>query len=245
MDTYLYAPEIVLLIQYSLLLQRCPLYMEPQNLTDVLEFLLLGLSDDPDLQPLLFGLFLSMYLVAMLGNLLIILVISSDSHLHNPLFFFLSDLSLADISSSTTTIPKMLVNLQMHSKSITYAGCLAQVTFLSLFAGLGSLLLTVMAYDQLVAICHPLHHLVLMNPRLCILLVLASFAVSLLTSLLHYLVMPQLTFCTNVEIPHFLCDPPQLLNGACSDTSTNKMLIYFIGAIVGGIPLSGILYSYI
>ena len=72
-----------------------------------------------------------------------------------------------------------------------------------------------------------------------------SFAVSLLTSLLHYLVMPQLTFCTNVEIPHFLCDPPQLLNRACSDTSTNKMLIYFIGAIVGGIPLSGILYSYI
>uniref|UniRef100_A0AC11AQ58 Uncharacterized protein n=1 Tax=Ovis aries TaxID=9940 RepID=A0AC11AQ58_SHEEP len=223
----------------------CPLYMEPQNLTDVLEFLLLGLSDDPDLQPLLFGLFLSMYLVGMLGNLLIILVISSDSHLHTPVFFFLSNLSLADISSSTTTIPRMLVNLQTHSKSITYAGCLAQVTFLSLFAGLGSLLLTLMAYDQLVAICHPLHHLAIMNPRLCILLVLASFAVSLLTSLLHYLLMSQLTFCTNVEIPHFLCDPPQLLNLACSDTSTNKILIYFIGTIIGGIPLSGILYSYI
>ena len=219
--------------------------MEQRNKTHASDFLLMEVTEDPELRSFLFSLFLSMYLITVLGNLLIILAVSSDSHLHNPLFFFLSDLSLADISSSTTTIPKMLVNLQMHSKSITYAGCLAQVTFLSLFAGLGSLLLTVMAYDQLVAICHPLHHLVLMNPRLCILLVLASFAVSLLTSLLHYLVMPQLTFCTNVEIPHFLCDPPQLLNGACSDTSTNKMLIYFIGAIVGGIPLSGILYSYI
>ena len=235
----------LLFIQYSLLFQRCPLYMEPQNLTGVSEFFLLGLSDDPDLQPLLFGLFLSMYLVAMLGNLLIILVISSGSHLHTPMYFFLSHLSLADISISTTTIPKMLVNLQTHSKSITYAGCLAQVTFLSLFSGLESLLLAVMAYDRLVAICHPLHYLVIMNPRLCILLGLASFAFSLLTSLMHYLMMSQLTFCTNVEIPHFLCDPPQLLNLACSDTSTSKILIYFIGTIVGGIPLSGILYSYI
>ena len=218
--------------------------MKLLNLTGVSEFLLLGLSDDPDLQPLLFGLFLSMYLVTILGNLLIILAVISDSHLHIPMYFFLSNLSLTDISFSTTTIPKMLVNLQTHSKSITYAGCLAQLTFFSLFAFLESLLLTVMAYDRLVAICHPLHYLVIMSPHLCGLLVLVSFSISLLTSLLHYLMVSQLTFCAKVEVPHFFCDPPQLFNLSCSDTFINNILIYFIGAILGGVPLLGIIYSY-
>nr|XP_020744267.1 olfactory receptor 18-like [Odocoileus virginianus texanus] len=218
--------------------------MEKKNLTGVSEFLLLGLSNDPDLQPLLFGLFLSMYLVTVLGNLLIILAVISDSHLHTPMYFFLSNLSLTDVSFSTTTIPKMLVNLQTHSKSITYAGCLTQLTFFSLFASLESLLLTVMAYDRLVAICHPLHYLVIMNPRLCGLLVLVSFSISLISSLIHYLMVSQLTFCAKVEVPHFFCDPPQLFNLSCSDTFINNILIYFIGAILGGVPLSGILYSY-
>ncbi|DAA28072.1 olfactory receptor family 7 subfamily E member 182 [Bos taurus] len=218
--------------------------MKPQNLTDVSEFLLLGLSDDPDMQPLLFGLFLSMYLVTVLGNLLIILAVSSNSHLHTPMYFFLSNLSLTDVSFSTTTIPKMLVNLQTHSKSITYAGCLTQLTFFSLFAFLESLLLTVMAYDRLVAICHPLHYLVIMNPRFCGLLVLVSFSISLLTSLLHCLMVSQLTFCEDVEVPHFFCELSQLLNLSCSDTFINNILIYFIGAILGGVPLSGIIYSY-
>ncbi|XP_057564251.1 olfactory receptor 18-like [Hippopotamus amphibius kiboko] len=218
--------------------------MKPQNLTDVSEFLLLGLSDDPKLQPLLFRLFLSMYLVTMLGNLLIILAVSSDSHLHTPMYFFLSNLSLADISISTTTIPKMLVNLQTYRKSITYTCCLAQVTFFSFFACLESLLLSVMAYDRLVAICYPLQYLVIMNPCTCGLLVLVSFSISLLTSQMHYLMMSQLTFCADVEIPHFFCDLSQLLNLACSDTSINNILIHFIGTIFGGVPLSGILYSY-
>uniref|UniRef100_A0A8C6D3L8 G-protein coupled receptors family 1 profile domain-containing protein n=1 Tax=Moschus moschiferus TaxID=68415 RepID=A0A8C6D3L8_MOSMO len=223
---------------------KCSINMEPQNLTGVSEFLLLGLSDDPELQLLLFGLFLSMYLVTILGNLLILLAVISDSHLHSPMYFFLSNLSLTDVSFSTITIPKMLVNLQTHSKSITYAGCLAQLTFFSLFVCLESLLLIVMAYDRLVAICHPLHYLVIMNPSFCGLLVLVSFSISLLTSLIHYLVMSQLTFCAEVEIPHFFCDLSQLLNLPCSDTSTNNILIYFIGTIFGVIPLSGILYSY-
>ncbi|XP_023599573.1 putative gustatory receptor clone PTE01 [Myotis lucifugus] len=221
-----------------------PICIEPQNRTADSEFLLLGLSGGPELQPLLFGLFLSMYLLTMLGNLLMILAVVSDSHLHTPMYFFLSNLSLADISISTTTVPKMLVNLQTHSKSITYAGCLTQVTFFSLFACLESLILAVMAYDRLVAICHPLHYLVIMSPRLCGLLVLLSFSISLLVSQLYYLMVSQLSFCADVEIPHFFCDPSQLFNLACSDTSTNDILIYFIGAIAGGVPLSGVLFSY-
>nr|XP_025718754.1 olfactory receptor 18-like [Callorhinus ursinus] len=218
--------------------------MEPQNLTTVSEFLLLGLSDDPELQPFLFGLFLSMYLVTVLGNLLIILVVSSDSHLHIPMYFFLSNLSSVDICFISTTIPKMLVNIQTHSKSITYAGCLTQMSFFFLFGCLDNLLLAVMAYDRFVAISHPLNYPVIMNPCLCGLLVLVSFFSSLLESQIHCLMVSQLTFCTNVEIHHFFCDAPQLLHLACSDTSINTILMYFIGAIFGGVPLSGILCSY-
>ena len=107
-----------------------------------------------------------------------------------------------------------------------------------------SILGTVVAYDRFVAICHPLYYLVIMNPRLCGLLVLASFFTSFLTSQLHYLMMSQLTFCADTEIPHFFCDLSQLLKLACSDTSINNILTLFIGTIFGGVPLSGVLYSY-
>ena len=103
--------------------------MELQNLTHVSEFLLMGLSDDPELQALLFGLFLSIYLVAMLGNLLIILAVISDSHLHTPMYFFLSSLSLVDLGFITTTVPKMLLNIMTHTKVITYEDCLTQMDF--------------------------------------------------------------------------------------------------------------------
>ncbi|XP_069915325.1 olfactory receptor 7E178-like [Oryctolagus cuniculus] len=218
--------------------------MEVQNLTCVWEFLLLGLSMDPALQPLLFVLFLPMYLVMVLGNLLIILTVSSDSQLHSPMYYFLCNLSLADIGFSTTTITKMLVNLQTHSKSITYACCLTQVSFVYLFGCLDSLLLTVMAYDQLVAICYPLHYSVIINTRLCSLLVLGSLLISLVESKLHCLMVSQLRFCTIMEIPHFFCDAPQLVHLACSNTTSSNVLIYVIGVIIGGVPVSGILYSY-
>ncbi|XP_004599773.3 olfactory receptor 7E178-like [Ochotona princeps] len=218
--------------------------MEAQNLTRVWEFLLLGLSEDQETQLFLFGLFCSMYLVTVLGNLLIILAVTSDSHLHTPMYFFLCNLSLADVGFTSTTIPKMLVNLQTHSKSITYEGCLTQVFCFYFFGCLDSLLLTAMAYDRLMAICYPLNYVVIMNDRLCGLLVLVSLLISLLDSQLHCLVVSQLAFCTLVEIPHFFCDPPQLIRLACSDTSTSRMLIYMIGVIFGGVPVSAILYSY-
>ncbi|XP_054572835.1 olfactory receptor 7A17-like [Eptesicus fuscus] len=116
-----------------------------------------------------------MYLVTVFGNLLIILAVSSDSHLHTPMYFFLSNLSLVDICFTSTTIPKMLWNIQTQSKAITYEGCITQMYFYILFAQLDSFILTMMAYDRFVAICHPLHYLVIMNPRLCGLLVLVSW----------------------------------------------------------------------
>ncbi|XP_036912877.1 olfactory receptor 7A10-like [Sturnira hondurensis] len=116
-----------------------------------------------------------MYLITVLGNVLIILAVSSDSHLHTPMYFFLFNLSLVDISFTSTTVPKMLVNIQTQSKAITYTGCITQIYFFILFGVLDDFLLTAMAYDRFVAICHPLHYMVIMNPRLCGLLVLVSF----------------------------------------------------------------------
>ncbi|XP_006877610.1 PREDICTED: olfactory receptor 7E24-like [Chrysochloris asiatica] len=229
---------------FSFFPQRCLCHMEPQNVTSISEFLLLGLSDDPDLQTPLFGIFLSMYLVIILGNLLIILVVISDSQLHIPMYFFLSNLSLTDIGFTSSTVPKILTDLHTHLRSIPYTACLIQLSLLYFFGCMDSLLLTAMAYDRLVAICHPLHYTVIMNPRLCRLLLLSSCFISLLVSQLHCLMVSQLTFCTYVEIPNFFCDPSLLINLSCSDTSTSTMLMYCISAIFGGGPVSGILFSY-
>ncbi|MBZ3881743.1 Olfactory receptor 7A17 [Sciurus carolinensis] len=163
--------------------------MEPQNYTQASEFLLLGFSEDPELQSLIFGIFLSMYLVTVLGNLLIILASISDSHLHTPMYFFLSNLSFVDVCFTSTTIPKMLVNIQTQSKDITYEGCIIQIYFFELFVLLDNFLLALMAYDRYVAICHPLHYMVIMNQRLCGLLVLVSWITSALNSWLPSLMM--------------------------------------------------------
>ncbi|XP_055969003.1 olfactory receptor 7A10-like [Sorex fumeus] len=219
--------------------------MEPGNLTGITEFLLLGFSEEPELQSFIFYLFLSMYLITVMGNLLIILAVSSDPHLHTPMYFFLSNLSFVDICFISTTIPKMLVNIQTHSKAITYGGCLAQMYFFLLFGVLDNFLLTVMAYDRYVAICHPLHYTVIMNPRLCALLVGISWNMSALHSLLEVTMVLSLSFCAHVEIPHFFCELNQVVHLACSDTFLNDLVMYFFAVLLAGGPPFGILYSYV
>ncbi|ELV13063.1 olfactory receptor 7A17 [Tupaia chinensis] len=218
--------------------------MEPGNNTQISGFLLLGFSEEPRLQPLIFGLFLSMYLITVFGNLLIILATITDSHLHTPMYFFLSNLSFVDICLTSTIVPKMLVNLQTQSKVISYAGCITQMNFFNLFVVLDDCLLTVMAYDRYVAICHPLHYTIMMHFWLCVLLVLASWILSVLNSLLQSLMVWQLSFCTQVEIPHFFCEINQVVHLACSDTFINDIMMYFVAGLLGGGPLTGILYSY-
>ncbi|XP_045643395.1 olfactory receptor 7A17-like [Ursus americanus] len=218
--------------------------MEPGNDTQISEFVLLGLSEEPELQPLIFGLFLSMYLITVFRNLLLILAVSSDSHLHTPMYFFLANLSSVDICFTSTTIPKMLWNIQVQGKTITYAGCINQIFFFSVFGFLENLLLMVMAYDHFVAICHPLHYTVIMNRQLCGLLVLVSWIISVLNSLLQSLMLLQLSFCTGMEIPHFFCEINQVVGHACSDTFLNDMVIYFGIVVLGCPPVAGVLYSY-
>ena len=218
--------------------------MEPGNDAQISEFILLGFLEEPGLQPLIFGLFLSMYLITVFGNLLIILAISSESHLHTPMYFFLSNLSFVDICFISTTVPKMLWNIQTQSKVITYEGCITQIYFFLLSAVLDIFLPPVMAYDRFVAICHPLHYIIIMNPRICGLLVPVSWIMCILNSLLQSLMMLQLSFCTNVEIPHFFCDLSQMTQLACSDNFLNYMVIYFTTVLLGSGALTGILYSY-
>ncbi|VTJ82416.1 Hypothetical predicted protein [Marmota monax] len=219
--------------------------MEPRNHTAVSEFLLLGLTEDPALQPLIFSLFLSMYLVTILGNLLIILAVISEPRLHTPMYFFLSNLSFNDVCFSTSTIPKMLVNILTEVQSTTYTDCLSQVCFVLIFGGLENCLLTVMAYDRYVAICHPLRYTVIMNPCLCVQLILISLLISTVDALLHTLMVLRLSFCTALEIPHFFCELAQVIKLACSDTLINNLLVYLVSGVFAGVFLSGIIFSYV
>ena len=138
----------------------------------------------------------------------------------------------------------MLQNIETQSKAITYEGCIIQVYFYIFFAGLDDFLLTVMAYDRFLAICHPLHYTVIMNPQLCGLLVLVSWMMSAMNSLLQSLMVLQLTFCTEVEIPHFFCELSQMVQLACSNTFLNDMVMYVASVLLAGGPFAGILYSY-
>ncbi|XP_047386412.1 olfactory receptor 1078-like [Sciurus carolinensis] len=160
------------------------------------------------------------------------------------MYFFLSNLSFVDICFTSTTIPKMLVNIQTQRKAITYAGCITQIHFFVLLIELDILLLTVMAYDRYVAICRPLHYMVIMKLHLCGLLILVSWVVSILYALFQRLMVLRLSFCMDLEIPHFFCELNQVVQLACSDTFLNEVVIYVAAILLGGGTLTGILYSY-
>ncbi|CAH6786725.1 olfactory receptor 1361 [Phodopus roborovskii] len=215
------------------------------NQSSVSELLLLGLSRQPQQQQLLFLLFLIMYLVTVLGNLLIILAIGTDSHLHTPMYFFLSNLSFVDVCFSSTTVPKVLANHILRSQAISFSGCLTQMYFLCVFADMDNFLLAVMAYDRYVAICHPLHYTTKMTHQLCALLVVGSWVVASLNALLHTLLMARLSFCADNTIPHFFCDITPLLKLSCSDTHLNELMILTEGAVIMVTPFVCILISYI
>ena len=218
--------------------------MEGANLSGVSEFLLLGLSQDPRQQQLLFSAFLSMYLLTGLGNLLIILAIVSDPKLHTPMYLFLSNLSFSDICFTSTTVPKMLVNIQTQSKAITYADCISQMSVFLVFAELDNFLLAVMAYDRYIAICHPLRYSSILTGMLCAQMVALCHVLSHLHALLHTFLMGRLIFCADNRIPHFFCDLSPLLKLACSDTSLNDIMVYTVGALPIITPFVGILTSY-
>uniref|UniRef100_A0A4X1UAA0 Olfactory receptor n=1 Tax=Sus scrofa TaxID=9823 RepID=A0A4X1UAA0_PIG len=219
--------------------------MERVNQTSsVSEFILLGLSSRPEDQKPLFSLFLTIYLVTITGNLLIILAIRSDPQLQTPMYFFLTFLSFTDICFTTTIVPRMLVNFLSH-KTISYAGCLTQMYFLYALGNTDSFLLTVMAFDRYVAICDPFHYVTIMSHHRCVLMVALSCSLPHLHSLLHTLLLNQLTFCDSNIIHHFLCDLSPLMKLSCSSTFVNETVMMIERPILLVTPFLCITFSYI
>ncbi|KAM4826694.1 olfactory receptor 1f45-like [Thomomys bottae] len=218
--------------------------MEGKNQTRVTEFLLLGLSGQSEEEEVVFGVFLGSYLVTLMGNLLIILAISCDPHLHTPMYFFLANLSSVDICFSSVTVPKMLVNHMTGSRSISYVGCMTQMYFFITFINMDGFLLGVMAYDRYVAICCPLHYSLIMRPRLCAILVAISWVITNLHALLHTLLLLRLTFCSDNTVHHFFCDPYPVMELSCSDTFINDLVVFTVGGVIFLTPFTCIVISY-
>nr|P35895.1 RecName: Full=Putative gustatory receptor clone PTE03 [Rattus norvegicus]AAB25094.1 G protein-coupled receptor {clone PTE03} [rats, Fischer, lingual epithelia, Peptide, 168 aa] [Rattus sp.] len=143
-----------------------------------------------------------------------------------------------------TTVPKMLINLQKQNKAISYAGCITQLSFVLLFAGMENFLLAAMAYDRYVAICKPLRYTAIMKAHLCLVMTLLSLCISIVDALLHGLMILRLSFCTFLEIPHYFCELYQVIKLSCSDTLINNILVYTMTSTLGGVPLGGIIFSY-
>ncbi|XP_057343842.1 olfactory receptor 8S1-like [Manis pentadactyla] len=191
------------------------------NHSTITEFFLLVLSADPRVQALLFVLFLVIYLLTLMGNLTMLLVIRTDSHLHTPMYFFVSHLSFLDLCYSSVTVPKLLENLLSQSKTISVGGCQTQVFFVFVTVGTEGCLLSVMSYDCYDTIYHCLHYGQIMTNRLCNRLVYGSWGLSFLDAFINILQAMSLDFCEDQSIPHYSCGLPSLFLLSCSDVSTS------------------------
>lgn len=217
----------------------------PSNFTEVTEFVLLGLANHPELQVLLFIVFLLVYIIIMLGNILIFIMILVDPSLHTPMYFFLKVLSFLDICYSSVTLPKMLLNFLSEDKRISYIGCAAQMFFLLFLGASECFLLAAMAYDRYVAICKPLMYKTIMNEKACLSLTVMSWFFGNLVSLLQTVWVFALPFCGSNQINYFFCDIPPLIKLSCIDTSTYEMQLFTATVLVILTPFSFIVGSYL
>ncbi|XP_065795751.1 olfactory receptor-like protein OLF3 [Muntiacus reevesi] len=219
--------------------------MGADNQTWVREFILLGLSSDWDTQVALFILFSVTYLLTLLGNVLIVLLIRLDSQLHTPMYFFLSNLSLVDVSYATSIVPQMLVHFLAEHKGIPYVSCAAQLFFSLGLGGTEFVLLAVMAYDRYVAVCDPLRYPVIMHGGLCARLAITSWLSGSVNSLIHTAITFQLPMCTNKYIDHISCEILAVVRLACVDTSSNEVAIMVSSIVLLMTPFCLVLLSYI
>ncbi|XP_059570053.1 olfactory receptor 14A16-like [Alligator mississippiensis] len=193
------------------------------NWTTVTEFLLLGFSDTRELQILHFIIFLAAYLAALVGNLLVITVVTTDHHLHSPMYYFLANLSILDLGSISVIVPKSMATSLSNTRTISYAGCMAQVFLFFLFAAANFAFLTIMAYDRYVAICKPLHYEIIMNRRACVQMAACAWAAGAINSAMHTGNTFSLPFCHSNIINQFFCEIPQLLKLSCSDAYSREL----------------------
>nr|ALG94047.1 olfactory receptor 4 [Nannospalax galili]ALG94055.1 olfactory receptor 4 [Nannospalax galili]ALG94061.1 olfactory receptor 4 [Nannospalax galili]ALG94063.1 olfactory receptor 4 [Nannospalax galili]ALG94065.1 olfactory receptor 4 [Nannospalax galili] len=219
--------------------------MGAYNQTWVPEFILLGLSSDWDTQVSLFVLFLLMYLVTVLGNFLIVLLIRLDSRLHTPMYFFLTNLSLVDVSYATSIVPQLLAHLLAVHKAIPFLSCAAQLFFSLALGGIEFVLLAMMAYDRYVAVCHPLRYSAIMQAGLCSRMAIASWVGGSINSVMQTGITFQLPMCTNKYIDHISCELLAVVRLACVDTSSNEVAIMVSSIILLMTPFCLVLLSYV
>ncbi|XP_072489207.1 putative olfactory receptor 1F12P [Notamacropus eugenii] len=213
-----------------------------ENQTNTYEFLLLAFSNH---QEFLYPLFLTLYLAALLGNLLILLAVGSDSHLHKPMYVLLVNPSLADLCFTSATMPRLLYALLTGDQTITHSAFLSQVFFFLMAGNMDSYVLAAMAWDRYVAICKPLHYTTVVTLPRCMVLLGAVWVGTALNSVLHTSLLAQLTFCDKHVLPCFYCDIHPLLHLACSDTSINYLVTIVEGGAVIIVPAVCIMASYV
>ncbi|XP_006132739.2 olfactory receptor 14A16-like [Pelodiscus sinensis] len=215
------------------------------NGSTVTEFLLLGFSDVRELQILHFVVFLAIYLVGLIGNLLIISAVAVNHHLHTPMYFFLGNLSILDLSSISVTVPKSMANSLLDTRVISYSACVAQVFLFFIFTSTDLHLLTIMAYDRYVAICHPLHYERVMNRRVCVFMATGAWLAGIIYAALHTGNTFRLSFCRANAINQFFCEIPQLLKLACSDSYRSEVGVTAFGAVLAFTCFVLIIVSYV
>ncbi|NXA10767.1 O10C1 protein, partial [Sapayoa aenigma] len=214
------------------------------NQTSTIMFVFVGFSHQKDMKVIFFILFLCIYIIIVLGNLISLLVINMDPALHNPMYFFLRNLSFLDICYTSVTLPRMLVSLLSGDNSISFAGCAAQMYFFLFFGATECLLLAAMAYDRYRAICNPLHYMIIMNKKVCVQLAASSWVCGNLVALGHTTFIFSLPFCGPNMINHFFCEIQPVLMLVCGDTYWNEIQIILGAAFIILMPFVLILVSY-
>ncbi|XP_070633802.1 olfactory receptor 12D1-like [Bos indicus] len=217
------------------------------NITSVTEFLLLGVTDIQELQPVLFVIFLATYIVSLAGNGAILMVVISDSRLHSPMYFFLGNLSCLDICYFTVTLPKMMGNFLSTHKTISFLGCISQLHFFHFLGSTESMLLAMMGFDRFVAICKPLHYTLTMNHQVCIQMAVTDWITGFFHALLHSVMTSRLNFCGSNHIHHFFCDVKPWLELACGTVELNEWLLNTVTGTIamGSFFLTFLSYFYI
>uniref|UniRef100_F6VHF0 Olfactory receptor n=1 Tax=Monodelphis domestica TaxID=13616 RepID=F6VHF0_MONDO len=216
-----------------------------ENTSEVNAFILTGLTDDPGLHIPLFIMFTIIYLITLIGNLGMVALISWDSCLHTPMYFFLRNLSLVDFGLSSTIIPKVMTGLLTGDMIISYNGCATQVFFFAGFTGIESFLLAFMAYDRHAAVCRPLHYTTIMTSKMCAYMLTGGHIWGFLSSTIFIENVFSLSFCRSNVIHHFFCDIPPLLVLSCSEIHITESIIFIFGSLNVSFPFLVIFFSYL
>ncbi|XP_003476275.1 olfactory receptor 6C75 [Cavia porcellus] len=215
-----------------------------KNTTSVTEFILLGLTDDLQWQVVLFIFLLVTYLLSVSGNLIIITLTLADHNLQTPMYFFLRNFSVLEISFTSVCIPRFLVTIVTGDRTISYKGCVAQLFFFIFLGVTEFYLLAAMSYDRYVAICKPLHYMTIMNSRVCILLVFSSWLAGFLIIFPPIILLLKLNFCASNIIDHFICDSSPILQLSCTNTHFLELMAFILAVITLMVTLTLVTLSY-